>query len=324
MTSPLILQCSPRPGGNSAHAAKLVQAMLRQGETPHRLAGGQVVEQGGKQGQPKGQIGGHIKALTSQGNSQLNGQSPSHVQAHSQIHDQNHKDQPQKSQQKKDQTQDYVPILNLYDYSIAPCIGCDICAIPKSHTTFFLGCPLAPKDDSEPLFRALFQASTLYLISPIYHYHLPAQAKAVLDRLQPFYWMEQGKAPYPPDHHIAKQGPQRRYYPIFIAGQERGQKLFDGSRLTLRYSFHSAGFTNDDWLGLRGLDPKNALKNSPQAQGLLREFITRTLTNVTNQPPVDNQTNTANQANGTSQNNRSTSPSPQASTPQSPTPHDKA
>ena len=203
MDTPLILQCSPRPRGNSAYAAKLIQDILEQ-ETPL------------------------LASKTSRS-------------------------------------------LNLYDYSISPCTGCDICAIPKSHTSFFLGCPLAPKDDSEALFKEILTASTLYLVSPIYHYHLPAQAKAVLDRLQPFYWMQMNKVPFPAGHQ------QHRYYPLFIAGQERGQKLFEGSRLTLRYSFEAAGFTSDSYLGLRGLDPQDALKSSPQAQELLREFILRTL-----------------------------------------------
>lgn len=202
MDNPLILQCSPRPKGNSAYAANLIQNILEQEAT--------------------------LPPETS------------------------------------------IRKLNLCDYNITPCIGCDICAIPQSHTTFFLGCPLAPKDQSETLFKEIFRASTLYFVSPIYHYHLPAQAKALLDRLQPFYWMQMKKVPYPANHK------NRRYYPLFIAGQERGQKLFEGSRLSLRYSFEAAGFTSQNFLGLRGLDPQNALKNSPQAQELLRDFIVAT------------------------------------------------
>lgn len=213
MDNPLILQCSPRPKGNSAYAAKLIQDILRLEAKPPVT-------------RPRP-----------------------------------------------------VTLLNLYDYTIKPCIGCDICAIPKSYATFFLGCPLAPHDDSESLMKAIFAATTLYVVSPIYHYHLPSQAKALLDRLQPFYWMQMGKVAYPTTQQ------NRRYYPLFIAGQERGQKLFEGSRLTLRYSLHAAGFTSDDFLGLRGLDRHNDLKNSPQAQQSLRNFILQTLTPQDAQSP---------------------------------------
>lgn len=219
MKHPLILQCSPRRGGNSAHAAELVQRVIQRHCAPH----------------------------TGNGNSK-------------------------------------ITRLDLADYSISPCIGCDLCAKPQNHTAFFWGCPLAPKDDSEPLFKALFQASTLYIISPIYHYHLPAQAKALLDRLQPFYWMQQGKVPYPAEHSQA-----RHYFPLFIAGQERGQKLFEGSLLTLRYSFQATGFSSSAHLGLRGLDPKNALQTNPESQRMVEEFIERTINQQAPLPPHEEQ-----------------------------------
>lgn len=203
MPQPLIVNCSPRQGGNSAYAADSIAKKLADAVPP--------------QG-----------ALT---------------------------------------------VLSLCDYTITPCIGCDICASPKSHRRFFLGCPLAPQDESEHVITALLQASSLYFVSPIYHYHLPAQAKALLDRLQPFFWMQQQKAPYP-----SLLTPHIRYFPLFVAGQAQGKKLFEGSLLSLRYSFQSLGWQQGNWLGLRSIDEKDALRHNTEAQKNIEEYLMQSLT----------------------------------------------
>lgn len=212
MLQPLIIQCSPRPHGNSAYAAELVRNCIQR------------------------HYADNAQELGAEG----------------------------------------VKVIRLCDYAISPCIGCDICAIPKSYRSFFLGCPLSKHDESETVLAALLQASPLYFISPIYHYHLPAQAKAVLDRLQPFYWMELGKVPYPPDFIRG-----RHQVSILVAGQPRGEQLFHGSMLSLRYSLRSIGFEYEDSLGLRGLDAQNDLRANPVAQERITEIVSRTLNRQT-------------------------------------------
>lgn len=165
--------------------------------------------------------------------------------------------------------------LNLCSYTITPCIGCDICAVPKSHTKFFLGCPLSHNDDSVKIFTMLLQAPAVFFFSPIYHYHLPAQCKALLDRLQPFYWMHQCKTPFPEVYT-----PKKHYFALLVAGQTKGQKLFEGSRLSLRYSFQALDYQHGQCLGLRNIDGKQDLRNNPAARKKTEAFILRALETI--------------------------------------------
>lgn len=64
------------------------------------------------------------------------------------------------------------------DEAVHPCIGCDACAL--SGTCIYT-------DAMDWLIPALLKADMLVLISPIYFSGVPAQLKAVLDRLQPLF-----------------------------------------------------------------------------------------------------------------------------------------
>lgn len=110
------------------------------------------------------------------------------------------------------------------------------------------GCPLAAGDDSLPLYEAMITAPALFVVAPIYFYHLPAHFKALIDRLQTFWRMSE--AGFPPLAAL----PPRPCYPVLIAGRRQGERLFEGSLLTLKQALKALGFTLEEPLLLRGLD----------------------------------------------------------------------
>jgi multimeric flavodoxin WrbA len=183
---PLLLQCSPRPRGNSRHAARLF-----------------------------------LRAL--------------------------HADR------------DAVNCEELRKRAVLPCVSCGRCGrIPGAP------CPLEERDDSRPLLRALAGARSLCLVSPIYFYHLPAQAKALIDRLQPFWEAARRHAAPPP--------PARPAWVILLAGRAGGEKLFAGSLLTLRYGLGVLNFELMPPLCLYGVDEAGSLARSKEKSRSVTEY----------------------------------------------------
>lgn len=143
----------------------------------------------------------------------------------------------------------------LRDYEIRPCTGCGACA--ESGV-----CVLAGRDGAEQLFAKLEAASGVALCAPVYFYHLPAQAKAWVDRSQSRYLVRR--------EHLYT-GPPRPAWITLIAGRPRGEKLFSGILPTLRYFLEIFHFEIVDTVLLRGLDGPSAFRDNAAA----REVVTR-------------------------------------------------
>lgn len=62
------------------------------------------------------------------------------------------------------------------------CIGCDKCK--EDYTCIY-------QDDQSHIINALDAVDAVLIISPIYFAGVPSQFKALLDRLQPYYWKRQ-------------------------------------------------------------------------------------------------------------------------------------
>lgn len=76
------------------------------------------------------------------------------------------------------------PEVNLVEYEvgrmdISGCNGCEFC---KTNDECII------EDDMTQLIDDLDMAERVFLVSPIYFAGAPSQLKAVLDRLQPFFW----------------------------------------------------------------------------------------------------------------------------------------
>ncbi len=120
-----------------------------------------------------------------------------------------------------------VEITFLRDYNILPCTVCHACfEDPKSK------CILDSRDDTAKIFAQIQEAPLVFLAAPIFFYHLPAQFKAFIDRAQ-CHWakreklLKAGKFTPNPNPKPALAG--------LVAARTRGDKLFEGSILTLQY-----------------------------------------------------------------------------------------
>lgn len=177
--SPAILSCSPRPGGNSDHAAKL-------------FARG---------------VGGVMGAE--------------------------------------------ARVEYLRRFRVEPCVSCYRCKHDPRRA-----CYLSDMDHSGRLFSMLMNAPYLFLSSPIYYYHVPAQFKAWIDRSQCHFIRKQDG-----DQQLLSL-PRRKAYVCLIAGRSQGDKLFEGSLLTLKYFLNVFNFEMQEPLLLKGLDESGALERS--------------------------------------------------------------
>lgn len=162
----------------------------------------------------------------------------------------------------------------LRSHRVEPCVSCSACANAARHLkscdlaqagasgpgpSLPFGCPLTARDDSTPLLCMLAKAVGLCIIAPVYFYHLPAALKALVDRTQPFWALR--------DAGISCYSGQRRRtcHVILLAARTRGNKLFEGSRLTLKYALEPLNIRLAEPLLLRGLDSPSDLLGQPEA-----------------------------------------------------------
>ncbi len=135
-------------------------------------------------------------------------------------------------------------IVPLWDKKLAGCIHCDACA-KAPHA-----CPLAAKDDCEELFSLILSHEHVLWLSPVYFYGLPSQAKALIDRGQRFYNASPCRGARDAEA-VRKTG---RSTALFLAGQTRGAKLFEGSRLGVKYFMAALGCPVEKAFALRGVN----------------------------------------------------------------------
>lgn len=138
----------------------------------------------------------------------------------------------------------------LRESRVIPCTACGCCekTAPSGQEQPPFGCPFALRDDSAALLARLISAREICLVSPIYFYHLPAILKALIDRLQPFFWSASGEA------HTAARPAPRLCRVILLAARSQGEQLFAGSLLTLRYALALLHIRLAEPLLLYGLD----------------------------------------------------------------------
>lgn len=101
---------------------------------------------------------------------------------------------------------DGVSIVSVSSISVDGCKGCDACKALGEETLPEEGDPLYPKgivcrsdalkhkciieDDMAEVRKHLDAADELIVVSPVYFSSVPSQLKALLDRMQPYYWSD--------------------------------------------------------------------------------------------------------------------------------------
>ncbi len=117
-------------------------------------------------------------------------------------------------------------------------------------------CPM--KDDMQWLYGKLLEADHIAFASPIFFYGLTSQAKAIVDRCQAL-WMRKYVLGMGKEDKRIRKG-------VFISvGATRGEKLFDGAVLTVKYFFDAIGVKYAGDLLIRGIEDKAQIKEHPTA-----------------------------------------------------------
>ena len=138
-------------------------------------------------------------------------------------------------------------LIRLPELDIHPCIGCGTCE--KEGICIF-------KDDMQNLYERISQADRIIIGSPIYFYNVTAQTKAFIDRCQAL-WSRK---------YILKQpigsNPDRRGYLVSVSAT-RGERIFEGAKLTAQYVFDAMDCTFAGNLLVRGMDKQGIISKSP-------------------------------------------------------------
>lgn len=152
-----------------------------------------------------------------------------------------------------------VPSLAVRRMDIKPCTACGICSKDKSSP-----CILEKKDFARDIFEYLFVAPFAFFASPIYFYHLPSRLKTLIDRSQ-WVWARKDKG----DPEIVNL-PRRPAYVCLFAGREKGDKLFEGARLTMKYFLDSFNFELAEVLTFPGKEKIADLERDKEAAERIR------------------------------------------------------
>ena len=113
------------------------------------------------------------------------------------------------------------------------------------------------RDDMDDIYPRLLEADGVVVASPIFFYGLTGQVKALIDRCQAL-WARK---------YVLKQSPPNsaRKGAFIGVGATRGERLFDGSILTVQYFFKAIGVRYVDELLVRGVDRRGEIKEHPTA-----------------------------------------------------------
>jgi multimeric flavodoxin WrbA len=112
------------------------------------------------------------------------------------------------------------------------------------------------RDDMDDVYTRLLAADAIIIASPIFFYTVSAQLMVLISRCQAL-WARK---------YVLKNLDIPRKKGAFIAvGATRGEKLFDGPRLTVKYFFQAVNAAYSDELLIRGVDKKGEIKEHPAA-----------------------------------------------------------
>ena len=149
-----------------------------------------------------------------------------------------------------------VELIRLADYTIHPCVACGGCEKTGR-------CVL--EDDMQVLYEKVDSADRLVIASPIYFYSVTAQTKAFIDRCQAM-WSRR----YLLGERRGGNVPRKGYFVSVCA--TKGERIFDGAILTVRYALDAMDFDYGGALLVRGADRKGEVADRPEELARARDF----------------------------------------------------
>ena len=144
-----------------------------------------------------------------------------------------------------------VERLYLSDYAITPCKECHGCDHAGNCVVL---------DDMQKIYPKLLEADVIIFASPIFFYGVTAWAKALIDRSQAL-WSRKYLLK---DPSLGKEGRKRKGFFISV-GATKGQRVFDGAILTVKYFFD---VLNAEYVGellFRGVEAKGDILKHAEA-----------------------------------------------------------
>ena len=159
-----------------------------------------------------------------------------------------------------------VERIHLGDVNIIPCKECLKC---------FQNGQCILLDDMQEIYPKLLKADIIIFASPIFFYGITAWAKALVDRCQALW----ARKYILQDQSLSKEGKRRKGFFISVGGT-KGQKVFDGAILTVKYFFD---VLNADYAGelvFRGIDAQGDILKHPEAMQQAFEAGRRLVSNL--------------------------------------------
>lgn len=151
-----------------------------------------------------------------------------------------------------------VRVLALRDFAVAPCRGCGACLAPGHR------CVLAREGDAaESLFAHIRESPVVAFAAPIYFYHLPALFKGFIDRAQRHWAVRYAAGDDEEGMSAAATLPPVRV--LLVSGRPRGEQLFAGALLSLKYFLWPFYRTLAAPCLFRGYDAPGDLAGAPEA-----------------------------------------------------------
>jgi multimeric flavodoxin WrbA len=147
--------------------------------------------------------------------------------------------------------------LYLSDLKITPCTECHGCDSTGD-------CVIL--DEMQKIYPKLLEADIIILASPIFFYGVTAWAKTLIDRSQALW----AKKYLVNDPAMGKRGKRRKGFFISV-GATKGQKVFEGAILTVKYFFDALNTEYTGELLYRGVDGKGEILKLPKALEQARE-----------------------------------------------------
>lgn len=149
----------------------------------------------------------------------------------------------------------------LREYKLHPCGGCQSCGDLQEEI-----CRYEYKDESRELFAPLLGSQSLFFVAPIYFYHVPAQFKAFIDRGQAYWVQRRLGSP------VMLNLPKRKAHVVLLCAREKGEKMFMGSLLSLRFFLAPFNIELAEPLLLRNLDKLGDLAGNKEAQAEISNY----------------------------------------------------